>query len=140
MESNTNEVDDYSITIRFDFESIKELSDFLLNCKAININDYVESGKADIINVSDSESDDSESIVIDKINPEHYKTRAMECIDEMIALYGAMCTLNYCICCVHKYRYRAGNKIGEEAKTDLEKSDWYAKMAQTIREDYDIQL
>lgn len=74
----------------------------------------------------------------DKINPDHYKTREMECIDEMFALYGAQVVLNYCICCVHKYRYRAGNKVGEDAETDLKKSDWYAKMAQNIRDDYGL--
>ena len=44
------------------------------------------------------------------------------------------------ICCVHKYRYRAGNKVGEDKETDLRKSDWYAKMAQSIRDDYSLNV
>ena len=76
----------------------------------------------------------------DKVNPDHYKTREMECIDEMFALYGAECVLHYCICCVHKYRYRAGNKVGEDRETDLRKSDWYAKLARNIRDDYSLNV
>lgn len=75
---------------------------------------------------------------VDKINPDHYKTRPMECIDEMVSLYGANTVLGYCICCAHKYRYRAGNKQGEDKETDLQKSDWYIKKARDLREEYMI--
>ena len=34
----------------------------------------------------------------DKVNPGHYKHHAMECIDEMLALYGPVYTLGFCIC------------------------------------------
>jgi hypothetical protein len=73
-----------------------------------------------------------------KVNPSHYKHHAMECIDEMLALYGPVYTLGFCICSAHKYRYRAGYKVGECAEIDSQKSDWYVAMAKTIREKYGI--
>ena len=48
----------------------------------------------------------------------------MECIDEMVAIFGKPKVRDFCICNVWKYRYRANNKNGEE---DLKKSDWYLK-------------
>ena len=74
----------------------------------------------------------------DKVNPDHYKHHAMECIDEMLALYGPVYTLGFCICSAHKYRYRAGYKVGECAEIDSQKSDWYVAMAKTIRDKYGI--
>ena len=56
-------------------------------------------------------------------HPTHYN-RGMECIDEMIAVFGKEKVMAFCICNVWKYRYRAADKNGEE---DLEKSDWYMK-------------
>lgn len=62
----------------------------------------------------------------DVINhPNHYcREDAMECIDEMVAIFGKPRVRDFCICNVWKYRYRANNKNGEE---DLKKSDWYLK-------------
>jgi hypothetical protein len=48
----------------------------------------------------------------------------MECIDEMIAVFGKTWVMHFCLCNVWKYRYRAGDKNGQE---DLKKSDWYMK-------------
>ena len=58
-------------------------------------------------------------------HPTHYN-RGMECIDEMIAVFGA-----FCICNVWKYRYRAADKNGEE---DLDKSDWYMNKYMELRD------
>lgn len=74
----------------------------------------------------------------DKVNPDHYKHHAMECIDEMLALYGPVYTLGFCICSAHKYRYRAGYKVGECAEIDSQKSDWYVAKAKEIRDKYGI--
>lgn len=62
----------------------------------------------------------------DVINhPNHYcREDAMECIDEMVAIFGKPRVRDFCICNVWKYRYRANNRNGEE---DLKKSDWYLK-------------
>lgn len=62
-------------------------------------------------------------------HPKHYgREGAMECIDEMVLVFGVEATMNFCLLNAWKYRYRAGAKGGEE---DLRKSDWYlAKYAE----------
>lgn len=58
-------------------------------------------------------------------HPSHYNREgAMECIDEMILVFGVEAVKNFCLCNWLKYRYRASDKNGEE---DLKKSDWYLK-------------
>lgn len=62
----------------------------------------------------------------DVINsPSHYcQDGAMECIDEMIAIFGKTVTMHFCLLNVWKYRKRAVFKNGEE---DMKKADWYMK-------------
>lgn len=64
--------------------------------------------------------------VPDVVNhPSHYcQDGSMECIDEMIAVFGEEAVMNFCLLNVWKYRKRAVFKNGEE---DLKKSDWYMK-------------
>ena len=55
--------------------------------------------------------------------PKHYNREGgMECIDEMILVFGKEAVKHFCLCNAWKYRYRAADKNGEE---DLKKSDWY---------------
>ena len=63
---------------------------------------------------------------VDNVNhPQHYcREDAMECIDEMILIFGKEAVKNFCLCNAWKYRYRAADKNGEE---DLRKSDWYIR-------------
>lgn len=71
---------------------------------------------------------------IDIVNhPQHYnRDGAMECIDEMIAVFGKDIVACFCLCNVWKYRYRASDKGHEE---DLSKSDYYmAKYKELITE------
>lgn len=71
---------------------------------------------------------------IDMVNhPQHYnRDGAMECIDEMIAVFGKDIVACFCLCNVWKYRYRASDKGHEE---DLSKSDYYmAKYKELITE------
>ena len=57
--------------------------------------------------------------------PKHYcREGAMECIDEMLLVFGVGAVKNFCLCNWLKYRYRATDKNGEE---DLKKSDWYLR-------------
>lgn len=65
-------------------------------------------------------------IEYDSVNkPEHYcREGAMECIEEMVTLFGIEAVKHFCLCNAWKYRYRADKKNGEE---DLKKSDWYIK-------------
>ena len=63
---------------------------------------------------------------VDNVNhPRHYcREDAMECINEMILIFGKEAVKNFCLCNAWKYRYRAADKNGEE---DLHKSDWYIR-------------
>ena len=66
---------------------------------------------------------DTDQDVHDAINhPEHYTDGAMECIDEMVLVFGKDAVKDFCKCNVWKYRYRAMSKGGRE---DLKKADWY---------------
>jgi hypothetical protein len=56
-------------------------------------------------------------------HPKHYgREGALECIDEMVLVFGVEATMHFCLLNAWKYRYRAAEKGGME---DLEKSDWY---------------
>ena len=58
----------------------------------------------------------------DPVNhPSHY-TNGMECIDEMVLIFGKYATMVFCKLNAWKYRKRALYKNGEE---DMKKSDWY---------------
>lgn len=61
---------------------------------------------------------------IDMVNhPQHYnRDGAMECMDEMITVFGKDIVACFCLCNTWKYRYRASYKGHEE---DLSKSDYY---------------
>lgn len=59
-------------------------------------------------------------------HPNHYnRDGAMECLDEMVTLYGKDETAIFCKLNAHKYRYRAGLK--GEAAEDFAKSDFYIR-------------
>ena len=61
-------------------------------------------------------------------HPEHYNREdAMECIDEMVLVFGKKATRKFCLLNAWKYRYRAGQKDTESAIKDLRKSDWYLR-------------
>lgn len=56
-------------------------------------------------------------------HPSHYcQEGSMECIDEMVAIFGTIAVRNFCLLNAWKYRKRAIFKNGEE---DMKKSDWY---------------
>ena len=68
----------------------------------------------------------------DTVNhPSHYN-EGMECIDEMILVFGKLTVANFCLCNAWKYRYRALYKNGEE---DMKKSHWYMKKYKELVED-----
>jgi len=67
-------------------------------------------------------------------HPKHYNREgSMECIDEMLLIFGEEAVKNFCLCNVWKYRYRAADKNGKE---DLEKSDWYMNKYQELMKLY----
>ena len=77
--------------------------------------------------------DDLEVEKEDIINhPNHYTNGGMECIDEMLLVFGRGVVANFCLCNAWKYRYRALSKNGQE---DIDKSHWYiAKYKELIDE------
>ena len=74
--------------------------------------------------------DKPEEIEVEEVHstvdhPIHYnRDGAMECIDEMVLVFGKEAVKHFCICNIWKYRYRASDKNGSE---DMEKSHWYMK-------------
>ena len=69
----------------------------------------------------------------DNINPKHYKREnAMECIDEMVMVFGKEAVMNFCLCNSWKYRYRAYDKNGVE---DIKKSDWYMNKYKELKKE-----
>jgi hypothetical protein len=65
-------------------------------------------------------------------HPTHYnRENAMECIDEMLLIFGKEMVEHFCLCNAWKYRYRAADKNGAE---DLAKSDWYLAKYKELRE------
>lgn len=69
----------------------------------------------------------------DNVNhPSHYcQDGSMECIDEMLEVFGTQAVMNFCLCNVWKYRKRALFKNGEE---DIKKSDWYMKKYMELKD------
>ena len=67
-----------------------------------------------------SEENNMEEDVVN--HPNHYNANAMECIDEMVLVFGKEAVINFCRCNAWKYRYRSEHKNGDE---DLKKADWY---------------
>lgn len=65
-------------------------------------------------------------------HPEHYcREGGMECIDEMLTLFGREAVKHFCLCNAWKYRYRSNAKNGEE---DIKKSDWYIRKYKELSE------
>ena len=71
--------------------------------------------------------------VDNKVNhPNHYNNGGMECIDEMILVFGKGAVMNFCLCNAWKYRYRANAKNGQE---DLDKANWYIAKYKELKEE-----
>ena len=72
----------------------------------------------------------SESDMVNE--PPHYKQHVMQCIDEMVEVFGVDAVISYCMCNVWKYRYRAPYK--GDADEDNMKSDWYMHAIRDLKE------
>lgn len=93
------------------------------NSLVIHGNDEELKKVAEFVNNMYGKTNNSDSDE-DMVNhPSHYE-HGIECIDEMILLYGVMETMFFCKLNAHKYRKRAFDKGGKE---DMDKSDWYMK-------------
>lgn len=65
-------------------------------------------------------------------HPNHYTTGGMECIDEMILVFGKEAVRYFCLCNAWKYRRRCLYKNGEE---DMQKSHWYMQKYKELSEE-----
>ena len=93
------------------------------NSLVIHGNDEELKKVAEFVNSMYGKTNNSDSDE-DMVNhPSHYE-HGIECIDEMILLFGVVETMSFCKLNSHKYRKRALDKGGRE---DLDKSDWYMK-------------
>ena len=79
------------------------------------------------------DNDKYEEVKDDMVNePPHYKQHKMECIDEMVEVFGPYDVMAYCRCNAWKYRYRAPYKGKQEE--DNEKADWYIAKLKEIQD------
>ncbi|MBO4542749.1 MAG: DUF3310 domain-containing protein [Bacteroidales bacterium] len=83
--------------------------------------------------IIDRAYDKIENYYVDNVNhPKHYRREGgMECIEEMILIFGKEPVMTYCLLNAWKYRYRAAEKNGIE---DLKKSDWYVAKYKELKE------
>ena len=108
------------------------------SCLALGVFDEQDLDRAlSIINENvqpQSEPDNTPNEEVDLVNhPPHYTHGGMECIDEMILIFGVEAVMNFCACNAWKYRKRAPYKGTPEQ--DMEKSDWYIKKYKELKED-----
>lgn len=69
----------------------------------------------------------------DNVNhPQHYNHGSMECIDEMILIFGVEAVMDFCACNAWKYRARAAYKGNPEE--DMAKADWYIAKYKELEE------
>lgn len=104
-------------------------------CESITCNGRDDAYKAIARHFNEPLEDEvtNTSTVPDMVNhPPHYTNGGMECIDEMILIFGKEAVANFCICNAWKYRYRAISKNGEE---DMQKSHWYINKYKELMED-----
>lgn len=95
-----------SLIVHGNEEELKEVAEFINSMYDVTCEKVDEDEEHDAVN-----------------HPSHYE-HGIECIDEMILLYGVMETMSFCKLNSHKYRKRAFDKGGKE---DMDKSDWYMK-------------
>lgn len=68
-------------------------------------------------------------------HPSHYcQEGGIECIDEMIMVFGIEMVMTFCLCNVWKYRKRAIYKNGKE---DMKKADWYMNKYAELKAKFD---
>lgn len=78
---------------------------------------------------------DSINKPVEMVNhPQHYNREGgMECLDEMLLIFGRDATMHFCLLNAWKYRYRAGSK--GNGIEDLNKSDWYIEKYKELLDD-----
>lgn len=80
------------------------------------------------------EPEESKTPIVDTDidHPSYYNKGSRECIDIMRDLFGNEAVKGFCRCNSFKYRFRAGNKPGNDAEKDLKKAEWYEDYLQKM--------
>lgn len=83
------------------------------------------------IGIMTDEEAESQQVYDSKVNhPSHYNDEGgMECIDQMVLLFGKPAVADFCRCNIFKYRYRYNSTRNQ---TDLDKAEWYARYLEGI--------
>lgn len=72
-------------------------------------------------------------------HPTHYNQPGRkECIVEMEEKYGAEATAIFCLTNSYKYLYRAGEKLDNPIKQDIDKAKWYFEYVNKLIGKYGI--
>lgn len=72
-------------------------------------------------------------------HPTHYNQPGRkECIVEMEEKYGAEATAIFCLTNSYKYLYRAGEKLDNPIKQDIDKAKWYFEYVNKLIGKYEI--
>lgn len=65
-------------------------------------------------------------------HPKHYNMDGgLECIEEMLMVFGRDAVINFCLLNAWKYRYRASFK--GKKRDDLNKANWYLKECKKLK-------
>jgi hypothetical protein len=62
---------------------------------------------------------------MESVNPDHYKTDSIECIDSIRAMLGQEGFIAYCRGNIHRYNWRLGKK--DDALVEIGKARVYAQ-------------
>lgn len=107
----------------------------LINAASTIALEYSDENTSDNTEVVIQNYDHNDTETTDNItNPDHYQTNAMECIDEMVVVFGKKAVINFCNLNAWKYRYRSDHKGG---KDDLAKADWYLNKSLELQAESD---
>lgn len=71
----------------------------------------------------------------DYVNPNHYKSFSIECIDMMVSIWGKEKVATYCEINAFKYKMRLGEKPDQPVDRDLDKANWYLNKAKELKND-----
>lgn len=105
-----------SITIKGNEDEIEKVVDYVKHMydKPVNKDDDNNNDKVDMVN-----------------EPPHYE-HGMECIDEMILVFGKEAVMNFCLLNCWKYRYRAPYK--GDIEENMKKSRWYLNKYKELKD------
>lgn len=102
-----------------------------LNCEGVSDSNCTKCWDMEVPSDSNESEPTPTEPVEDMVNkPSHYN-HGMECIDEMIMIFGIDAVMTFCKLNVWKYRKRALHKNGQE---DIDKSNWYINKYLELKE------